>query len=91
MTPEAHMARMEAHRREPRCGSVTTRPLPQAYPLFPQGIDYATAGLKIQLAMTHLDEGLPGQQKQRCVDAWHALQEGVREMEAWMNENGYFR
>ena len=75
----------EAHRREARDSHLRTAPVNT----FGVVLDYASAGLKVQVAMHHLDEGLPGQQKLRCEAAFHALQAGYAELQRWMRANGY--
>jgi hypothetical protein len=79
------MNECEALRREPRNPTVTTRPLQE----FGVLTDYAGAGLKIQLAMHHLDEGLPGQQKLRVEAAFRSLESGFGELQRWLRGNGY--
>lgn len=52
-------------------------------------MDYAPAGLQVDLAMHHLDEGLPLRQRARCEAAFRQLERGVFELRAWMLLNGY--
>jgi len=52
-------------------------------------IDYSSAGLRIDTAMHHLDEGLPLRQRERCTLAFKELERGVFELRLWMSANGY--
>lgn len=81
MNPIEHNLLMEAHRRE-KPGDVRTSPASET-------LDYATAGIKIQCAMHHLDEALPGRQVERARAALAALEEGTREMRDWMKAQGW--
>lgn len=69
----------ESHRREPN-GTLDTTARGTT--------DYVTGALKVQRAMHHLDESLPGGQLQRTQAAFKLLEAGVAELEAWLKERG---
>ena len=71
----------EPYRREQP--TMDTNPLPGI------AIDYAFAGTKIDVALHHLDEGLPVGQRIRCELAFKLLQAGVAELHDWMKQKGY--
>lgn len=71
---------IEALRREP----FSTLPQDAVH-----GLDYASAGLKIDLAALHLDEALPNRQQLRTQAAYKLLAEGVQELGVWLRGNGY--
>ena len=52
-------------------------------------IDYASAGLKVDLACSHLEESLPNRQLERTSAAYKLLNEGVQELGVWLRANGY--
>lgn len=52
-------------------------------------LDYASAGLKIDVAKTHLDESIPNKQPERTEAAFRALQEGFYELQMWLRMSGY--
>lgn len=83
MDANAYAAALEAHRREPP--SPTLHNTPAHGPL----LDYASAGLKVDVALHHLDESLPGRQRARTTLAFKALREGVEELAVWLRANGY--
>lgn len=54
-----------------------------------QGLpDYASAGLKIQVAMHHLDESIPNGQLERTRAGLRLLNEGTAELTAWLVGRG---
>lgn len=64
--------------------SVSTNPI-----VAPTIVDYASAGTKIDKAMSHLNEGLPGGQKMRCATAYALLDQGTVELGDWMRARGF--
>ena len=84
-------AECERLRREPRSNEVTTaaKVLVRVDGEPPLIADYASAGLKIDLAKHHLDESIPGQQKERTEAAMRAMREGIQELNVWLVLNGY--
>lgn len=72
---------VEALRREPR--SMDAIPVEGAL------LDYAQAGMCIQLAMHHLDESLPTGQKERSEKALALLMIGTAMLSEWMELKGY--
>lgn len=76
-------AAIEVNRREPG-GTMSSVPLPGGNPNF----DWAAAGSKIDFAMSHLDEGLPNGQEERCRHAFMLLRMGVEELGCWLRANG---
>lgn len=85
MNAQHHSARLEAVRREPPSTGLTNVPIVT----LTGPIDYASAGLNIDVAVHHLDEALCSRQKRRAELALAALREGVAELEAWMKLAGY--
>ena len=81
MSPAQHSAALEALRRERFSTHITSETI--------AGIDYASAGLKIQVACDHLDESLPNRQVLRTRRAYAALVEGTAELGLWLRSNGY--
>lgn len=77
------LAQAEAFRREP-AGSFNAGALPSASP----SSDWGVAGIIIQLAAQHLDEGLPSGQRERVTRALGALIVGVRMLEAALAPRG---
>lgn len=74
----------ETYRRE--------KPSLDAVPLKdPNILDYGQCCTKIDLAIHHLDEGLPLGQKTRCRLAYYNLNRGVYELGTWMQNKGYFK
>lgn len=78
---EGYAAAAEDLRRS-RSGQLNT--VPTAPPL----LDYASAGLKIDLAKHHLDESLPNGQLDRSVAAFKLLRAGVEELAVWLRQQG---
>lgn len=75
----------EAYRREkPSCSTMPLQVDQGAAPL-----DYASAGVLIDKAMSHLDEALPTGQKFRGETAMKLLHRGVEELSVWMRARGY--
>lgn len=81
-TDMSGIAALEAVRRTPSAG-----PTPRPHAVRGVVLDYASAGLKIQAAMSALDESLPNRQPARTAAAWALLREGFGEMDAWMTEH----
>lgn len=52
-------------------------------------LDYASAGVKLDLGRAHLDEAIPNKQRERAVEALRLMREGVEELSVWMRMNGY--
>lgn len=79
------MNNLEAVRREPPTSSLGGVPIT----LPARTLDYASAGVKIDLAVHHLDEALCSRQKLRAERAMALLKVGVQELEEWMKLSGY--
>lgn len=79
----------EGHRRERPDPTLGCSPVSALCPGGELTLDYAPAGLQVDLAMHHLDEGLPLRQRARCEAAFRQLERGVFELRAWMLLNGY--
>lgn len=97
-TVDQHLRATEALRRVKSNPAITNAPVrcpAGAYRLSyhvttpGESVDYGSAGLKIDLACAHLDEGIPNKQKERVEAAYLALMEGVFELSLWMQSNGY--
>lgn len=86
MTPQQHSTYIEFMRRETPTTSLRNVP---AHTTAGVLVDYASAGLKIDVAVHHLDEALCSRQKLRAERALIALREGMAELEAWMKLSGY--
>lgn len=72
------MSRLESLRHEPK----TLSPNPVS------GIDdYSTAGIAIEAAMQHLNEGIPNGQAERTRLALQLLENGFIAMKTWLWEN----
>lgn len=52
-------------------------------------LDYASAGLKIDVAKMHLDESIPNKQPERTEAAFRSLREGFYELQMWLRMSGY--
>ena len=50
--------------------------------------DWASSAGKIERAMSHLNEALPGGQRRRTALAMIQLQEGVQELAVWLRARG---
>lgn len=85
MKAQLHSQLLEDVRREPPTTSLGGVPITTRDRI----IDYASAGLKIDVAVHHLDEALCGRQKLRSERALAALRDGVQELEEWMKLSGY--
>jgi hypothetical protein len=76
-------AYIDSHRREPN-GSLDTKPLPGNNPHF----DWGAAGLNIDFAKHHLDEGLPNGQLLRVRASFMLMRQGVEELAVWLRAKG---
>jgi hypothetical protein len=54
------------------------------YPSLP-GLDYAEPGMKISLAMHHLDEALPNGQRERALAAMMMLESGTHDLRRYLS------
>lgn len=85
MTPKEHNDKCEALRREKSVTTLGAGMLGSG----PSAVDYGSAGLKLDIAGSHLDEGIPNKQPHRVAAAYAALKEGTEEMGQWLAANGY--
>jgi hypothetical protein len=76
-------ARTEALRRG---GDGTLNPNP--IPGWPVELDWASAGLKIDLGKSALDEALPNGQLHRAAEAYRLLRQGAEELAVWLRMQG---
>lgn len=82
-TPQACFDRLKALRSELPTLDLTPITNPDDSVL-----DYAAPLLKIQAAITNLDESCPNAQRQRTLEAFRILDEGMEELLQWFQAKG---